>query len=76
MDEQCICTDLFFFSSLSFCSFYLDIKKGKLCCKIHIIYINEQISKSLRMFSLSIEDTIYMADEQIIVIRVKENKLL
>ena len=38
-------------------------------CNIHIIYTNEQISKSLRMFNLSIEDTIYMIDEQIVVFR-------
>jgi len=41
-------------------------------CKISIIYINEQISKPLRMFSLSIKDTIYIVDEQILVIRDRE----
>jgi hypothetical protein len=40
--------------------------------KIHMIYINEQISKPLRMFSLSINDTIYMTDKQIVVIRERE----
>ncbi len=44
--------------------------------KIHMIYINEQISKTLRMFSLSINDTIYMTDKQIVVIREREQTII
>jgi hypothetical protein len=47
------------FSSLSF-----EYKKKKVNYR-YLIYINEQIIKSLRMFNWSINETIYMADEQI-----------
>ncbi len=57
MDEQYISTDLFL-------RYHLNIKKKKVNYR-YLIYINEQIIKSLRMFNWSINETIYMADEQI-----------
>lgn len=72
MDEQYVSTDLSLSLVTIILLFLFEYKKRQIMYKIHIIYINEQISKSLRMFSLPIKDTIYMIDEQIVVIREKK----